>query len=136
MGNFFLNLFKNILTSALKSYIKWLLIQLFLCVKKFEKIEKIGYHSNFNFKCNTEGLERVTVYSTEVLSKIIMNFLDTHMTIIPWLDISTYHKHIKNIGNNINCRCSGKNNHPSLPGHSISVIICNFTNNQWNNKTN
>ena len=23
-------------------------------MKKFEKIEKIGYHSNFDFECNTE----------------------------------------------------------------------------------
>ena len=23
-------------------------------MKKFEKVEKIGYHSNFNFECNTE----------------------------------------------------------------------------------
>ena len=23
-------------------------------LKKFEKVEKIGYHSNFNFECNTE----------------------------------------------------------------------------------
>ena len=25
-----------------------------LFVKKFEKIEKIGYHSNFDFECNRE----------------------------------------------------------------------------------
>ena len=24
-------------------------------MKKFEKVEKIGYHSNFNFECNTES---------------------------------------------------------------------------------
>ena len=23
-------------------------------LKKFEKVEKIGYHSNFNFECNTD----------------------------------------------------------------------------------
>ena len=27
---------------------------IFNFLKKFEKIEKIGYHSNFNFECNTE----------------------------------------------------------------------------------
>ena len=27
-------------------------IKIFL--KKFEKVEKIGYHSNFNFECHTE----------------------------------------------------------------------------------
>jgi hypothetical protein len=43
---------KNILASALKSYIKRLLY--FFFVKKFKKNEKIGYHSNFNFQCNTE----------------------------------------------------------------------------------
>ena len=47
---FFLN-FKNILATALKSYIKWLLI---FFLKKFEKVEKIGCHSSFDFECNTE----------------------------------------------------------------------------------
>ena len=36
-NNFF---FRNILASVF--------------LKKFEKIEKIGYHSNFSFDCNTE----------------------------------------------------------------------------------
>ena len=38
--------FKDILASALKSYIKWLLY-FFFFLKRFEKIEKIGYRSNF-----------------------------------------------------------------------------------------
>ena len=27
---------------------------IFIFFEKFEKVEKIGYHSNFNFECNTE----------------------------------------------------------------------------------
>ena len=46
------NFFLNILASALKSYKEWLLYIFFL--KKFEKIEKIGYPSNFNFEGNKE----------------------------------------------------------------------------------
>jgi hypothetical protein len=34
---------KNILASALKSYMKWLLY-IFIFLKKFEKVEKIGCH--------------------------------------------------------------------------------------------
>jgi hypothetical protein len=45
-------IFFNILATALKSYIKWLLYLFFL--KKLKKVEKIGYHSNFNFECNTK----------------------------------------------------------------------------------
>jgi hypothetical protein len=44
--------FKNIVATALKSYIKWLL-QFFFFLGKFEKI---GYHSNFNFECNIRHL--------------------------------------------------------------------------------
>ena len=29
---------------------------------KFEKIEKIGYHSNFNFECNTERGFKESLY--------------------------------------------------------------------------
>ena len=36
------NFFKNILATALKSYIKWLLYFFFLFMKKFEKVEKTG----------------------------------------------------------------------------------------------
>ena len=39
--------FKNILATALKSYIKWLLYFFFFFLKKLKKVEKIGYHSRF-----------------------------------------------------------------------------------------
>ena len=42
---------QKILATALKSYIKWLSYIFF----SFEKVEKIGFHSNFNFECNTES---------------------------------------------------------------------------------
>ena len=29
-------------------------IYIYIFLKKFEKVEKIGYHSNFDFECNTE----------------------------------------------------------------------------------
>ena len=45
---------KNILATALKSYIKWLLYIYFFFFK-LKKVEKIGYLSNFNFECNTES---------------------------------------------------------------------------------
>ena len=31
-------------------------------LKKFEKIEKLGYHSNFNFECNTERGFKESLY--------------------------------------------------------------------------
>ena len=62
----FFYLFKNIVASSLKSYIKWLL-QFFLFFKqKFEK----GYHSNFNFDCNTE--RGFTFYSTGVQNRKVV----------------------------------------------------------------
>ena len=30
------------------------LLRVFSFLKEFEKVEKIGYHSNSNFECNTE----------------------------------------------------------------------------------
>ena len=48
--------FKNILATALKNYIKWLLYIFFFVLKK---VEKIGYHSNFNFECNTEIILKI-----------------------------------------------------------------------------
>ena len=50
----FKNIFKNILATELKSYIKWLLY-IYIYIFFFEKVEKIGYHSNFNFECNTDS---------------------------------------------------------------------------------
>ena len=44
---------KKFLASALKSYINGF-YNFFLLLKKFEKIDKIGYHSNLNFEWNTE----------------------------------------------------------------------------------
>ena len=46
-----LRIFKNILESALKSYINGFYKYIYFF---FEKVEKIGYQSNFNFECNTE----------------------------------------------------------------------------------
>ena len=34
---------------------------IFFFLKKFEKIEKIGYHSNLNFECNTESDSKESV---------------------------------------------------------------------------
>ena len=51
--NFFFYNCKNILASALKSCIKWLLY-VHIYIIFFGKFEKIGYHSNFDFECNTE----------------------------------------------------------------------------------
>ena len=50
----FLIFFKNILATALKSYIKWLLYIyiFFFLVKKFEKVEKTGFfRANIFFHC-------------------------------------------------------------------------------------
>ena len=49
------NFFKNILETASKSDIKWLLQFYFYFLKKLKKVEIIGYHSNLNFECNTES---------------------------------------------------------------------------------
>ena len=49
------NFFKNILATALKSYIKKFLFFYFFFLKKFKIVEKIGYYANFNFDCNTES---------------------------------------------------------------------------------
>ena len=52
-----------------------LYISIFL-FKKFEKIEKIGYHSNFDFECNTERGFKVTFYSSGVQLKF------NHITVL------------------------------------------------------
>ena len=47
----FFQLFKNILATALKSYIKWLL-HIYFFLKKFEKVEKTGIVSTkFLLRC-------------------------------------------------------------------------------------
>ena len=49
---FFKKNFKNILATALKSYIKWLLYIYFFFLKKFEKVEKTGIISTkFSLRC-------------------------------------------------------------------------------------
>merc|ERR1712051_421618 len=49
---FFKKFFKNILATALKSYIKWLLYIFFSFLKKFEKVEKTGIISTkFSLRC-------------------------------------------------------------------------------------
>ena len=47
-----LDFFKKHFSNRIEKLHKMAFIYFFL--KKFEKIEKIGYHSNFNFECSTE----------------------------------------------------------------------------------
>jgi hypothetical protein len=53
-ANFFLNLKKKYFSIRIEKLYKMACIIFPFFLKKFEKVEKIGHHSNFNFDCNTE----------------------------------------------------------------------------------
>ena len=67
----FENFVKNILATALKSYIKWLLY-IFL-IKKFEKVEKTGIISTkFSLQCTPSVILGLSEY---VINKLVLNLV-------------------------------------------------------------